>query len=216
MFRPSRVAAAVVLQLALLFATPAASLPQFEPTYVARFQTFTNDGVYALTPDQAEAFGAPTADRIGFLRLRARGVDWSAGDWFDAASIRASTRDDAKLLAIVNGTAGAALIDYAGAPLDPLGETVFAGERDVYRAVAFVFDSAAGRIVFTGRGTTTFAGGQSRGAYAGLLPSTPSFPADDRGDVETGAPQVPLPAPVWLMLAGVSALIGLALSRRAA
>jgi hypothetical protein len=194
------------LAAALLGATAAQALP------ITQFQRFTNDGVHTLNAAQAAWLGAPTADRIAFLRLRnGGGLAYAAGDTFDAATLLGSTANDDKLLGLLNGLGDPTLIAYSGSPYAVLGTTTMLSASDVYAAVAFVFRSDAGSIVFTGRNSATFDGGQTRGDYTALVPPAP----DDLTSFDGAAPTVPLPGALALMLVALGGFAGLRARRRA-
>lgn len=163
--------------------------------YIPVFNKTTNDGVFTLSAAQAAYLGTPTADRLGFFRVRqGSGTVLNAGDTFDAASITASIAGGAgNVLGIFNGIGPASNITYGGPSYDPLGLTTLVTGNDVYRGVAFAFSSLGGNIVF--KGTSTFNGGQTQGP-------SPS--------------PVPIPGAIWLFGAALAGLGVFGWKRRAA
>lgn len=129
--------------------------------YIPSFAKTTNDGVFTITPGQASFLGVPTADRVGFFRVReAGGTILNPGDFFDPNSILNSTNNDSKILGIFNGeNAG---LTYTGDFYEPLGITTIGASDSYFRGVMFAFESSAGNIVFGG--TSTFNGGQTQGS----------------------------------------------------
>jgi hypothetical protein len=189
-----RLAAAAVVA-AVAFGGSAASAA----TYISSFSRTTNDGVFELSQAQAGFLGVPTADRIGYFRVRSGGspvIAWSAGDTFDGASVLASVTSNAgAILGLFNGENEK--LGYSGDAWKPLGTTTLLEDSDLggslFRAVAFAFSSGSGNIVF--RGSTTFNGAQSQGAS--LAP-------------------VPVPAALPLLLGGLAVMGVVARRRRAA
>ncbi|MEM1315074.1 MAG: hypothetical protein AAGI51_10995 [Pseudomonadota bacterium] len=177
---------------------------------LARFERTANGGVYTLSEEQAEALGAPGADRIGFIDLlAASGADGrfvTAGDVFDARAVLASTDDDRALRAILNGEAGRADLIYSGFPFDPLGETRLQARRDIPRAIAFAFRDRDGPVVFSGATSSRFDGAQTLGPFEGVKVG------GGRGEsiAEAFALDIPVPAAAMLL---VLAAVGLYLSR---
>jgi hypothetical protein len=165
--------ASAVLALSMLAASANAAV-------ISQFSRTTNDGVFTLSAAQAAFLGVPTADRLGFFRVRSGGspnVSWSAGDTFDATSVMNSVQSNgAAILGIFNG-ANAGLV-YTGSAWSALGTTTFvsdsASNGSLFRAVAFAFNSASGNIVF--RGSTTFNGDQTRGASPSPIPVPAALP----------------------------------------
>ncbi|WP_209424876.1 VPLPA-CTERM sorting domain-containing protein [Pararhodobacter sp. SW119] len=163
-------------------------------TYIAQFATVTNAGVFTLTAEQANLLGAPTADRIGQIRIRSG----AAGDTFDADSIFASvTSNGGAILGLRNGSASA--LSYSGDEFEALGLTTLLQDFnnddrfDFDPGVYLLFNSSSSNIVFAG--SATFGGSQTRGEFTALAP-------------------IPLPAAGWLLLAAFGGL-GVAARRKA-
>jgi hypothetical protein len=173
--------------------------------YISSFGRTTNDGVFTLTAAQAAFLGTPTADRIGFFRVRAGGtpsVTWSAGDYFDSASVLATvTSNGGAILGLFNGLGDGQLTYASGGLYSPFTSATFnsanTADGELFRAIAFTFNSASGNIVF--RGSATFS------------PATVVGPSD----VPT-APPVPLPGAAWLLVSGLAGIGMLGRRRRAA
>lgn len=179
-----------IMALGLLAAPLTASA-----AYISSFGRTTNDGVFTLTSAQAAFLGTPTADRIGFFRVRAFGspsVTWSAGDYFDSASVLATvTSNGGAILGLFNGLGDGQLTYASGGLYSPFTSATFNSantvDGELFRAIAFTFNSASGNIVF--RGSATFNPALTSGV----------------SDVPT-APPVPLPAAAWLLLSGLAGL----------
>ena len=166
--------------------------------YIASFNRTTNDGVYSLSDAQADYLGVTCTNDcfIGYFRVReGNGTVINDGDTFDQASIFGSvTSGSASILGLFNGLGVSPDIEYASAtPFASLGLTTLHA-KSIPAAVAFVFDSSAGNIVF--KGSSTFNASQSRGA-------DPNVPI--------GA--IPEPS-TWALLIGGFGLAGAALRRR--
>ncbi len=196
MIKGSSKAGVLAAAVAAFGLVTAASAPA-SAAFISSFSRTTNDGVFTLSAAQASYLGVPTADRLGFVRIRSGGtpsVSWSAGDTFDATSIMAFvTSNAANILGLFNGVGDPALIAYTGSAFDPLGTTTLLTSGDVSRGVAFAFSSTGGNVVF--KGTTTFSGAQTQG---------PSMSP------------VPLPGTVWLFGTAIAGLGVFGWRRRAA
>ncbi|MEM1108998.1 MAG: PEP-CTERM sorting domain-containing protein [Planctomycetota bacterium] len=135
-----------------------------QAAFVSSFERTTNDGVFTLTPQQAADLGSPTADRIGFFRIRDNrdGDNFEPGDTFDQTSILASVTSNAgAIIDILNGeNAG---LTYTGEFYESLGVTTIGASDSFFRGVAFTFNSSSGNIVF--RGSSTFDPGTTSGAF---------------------------------------------------
>lgn len=163
--------------------------------YISQFNKTTNDGVFTLSADQVSFLGYdPSAvDRIGFFRVReGNGTVFNNGDTFDVTTMQNSVIGGANnIVAFLNGTN--ADLTYTGNAFEALGTTTVGAADSYFRGVAFLFHSSSGDIVF--RGTSTFNGGQTRGAYEGIS-------------------AVPLPAAAWLFGSAMLGMVGLGYRRR--
>lgn len=161
--------AVVALVLGVTSTASAVLVPQFNKT--------TNDGVFTITPSQATFLGVPTADRVGFFRVReGSGTTFNAGDTFDQTSIFNSVTSNAgSILGLYNGTNTDLL--YSGSSFDALGTTTIPtpDTNSYFRGVMFAFNSSAGNIVF--RGTSTFNGGQASEGFAAIPNAVPEASA---------------------------------------
>lgn len=177
---------------------------------VARFERTANGGVYTLTEAQAEALGAPGADRIGFIDILAGAGSgdgyFLAGDVFDAGTFLAMTEDDRAVRAFLNGDAGRADVVYVGFPYDPLRPTRLQAHRDIPRAVAFAFRDRDGPVIFAGAQSSVFDGSQTRGPFEGVRVGV------GRADPDKGLFELDVPLPTAAMLVTLGVL-GLYLSR---
>lgn len=142
-----------------------------EASLVTQFNKTTNDGVYTLSAADAIALGVPSADRVGFFRVReGNGTTFEVGDTFNAASIMNSITSNAgAVLGLFNGTNGD--LGYTGGTFAPLGTTVLGAADSYYEGVMFAFANSSGNIVF--RGSSTFNGGQTRGDFPYSLTPVP-------------------------------------------
>lgn len=186
--------------LAIAISTVAAA-PSVSAATIPAFQRTTNDGVFALTAEQAAHFGVPDAAYVGFLRPRSpnNATPLAAGDTFDVSAILASCRAGCdRVLSVRNGDSTE--LGYSGGFMDLLGTTTLTrSTQGALRGVAILFAGGNGAITF--QGGASFAAGQSRGTLAHVVPA----PA-----------VVPVPAALPLLLAGLGSLAVAARRRRAA
>lgn len=203
----SRVAA--TLFAAAAFAAPASA------GFVTGLGEASGAAVHGLSAEQAEALGAPGADRIGFVDLSGGPSGEVAFGPFSAATLFSAAADPSKILGIVNGDATAG-INYMGDAYEPFQAAfVEAGLSSIERAFAILFDGSEAPISYGVGGSPLFAGppsgpfaptggGLGEGRDDGL--NLDAAPRNAGGRVA-----VPLPAGGALMIA---ALIGLGWTSR--
>ncbi len=129
-------------------------------------------GVWSLSSDQADALGAPAADRIGFLRLAPCDESNRHGEFGPADLLAALWWGRRQVLALRNGTSEG--LSYTGRAFAPLGQTRNVAPDVTGNAVAVLFSSRGGPIVFNS--TTWLSGGQTLGGFAD--PALPAMPYD--------------------------------------
>lgn len=190
--RPRFSLTALVLGWALLLQPAAAAT-------IASFGATTNDGWFSLTQAQADFLGQSDATGIAMFRVRqGGGLTLAPGDVFDQSSIFNSVISGASnILALVNGTNPN--LGYTGGAFEALGLTTIGALTSYPDAVGILMSNLGGNVVF--RGSATF-NVTEQSLYRGAL------------DLVVPA-EVPLPAGLPLLIAGLAG-IGLAARRRRA